>query len=170
MTIFIYVVVDKSTEESKPEANGSSDVSQTQTVVPKSSEEKPEVESTLKEQKDEAPIQNGEISTPSVDAQAKSNVTSSTPVENGTPSKKGKGKAVIKPEPVKTTNTRPKRTAQQLYKNWLDFGEDSEDSDEEDDTFEGPKGNLCKLYFIGGLQRTCYWFISAWFLSGWQIL
>nr|XP_015838764.1 PREDICTED: probable protein phosphatase 2C 21 [Tribolium castaneum] len=125
---------DKTEEENKPETNGPGEVSDEK---PNSSEVKDEVGST----KDELPPQNGEIAPSDSEAQAKSDVTSSsTPVENGTPSKKGKGKAVIKPEPVKTpTNTRPKRTAQQLYKNWLNCGEEESDSsDEEDQTFEGP--------------------------------
>ncbi|XP_044261089.1 probable protein phosphatase 2C 21 [Tribolium madens] len=120
--------------EEKPETNGPGEVSDDK---PNSSDIKDEVGST----KGELPTQNGEIAPSDSEAQAKSDVTSSsTPVENGTPSKKGKGKAVIKPEPVKTpTNTRPKRTAQQLYKNWLNSGEEESDSsDEEDQTFEGP--------------------------------
>lgn len=55
----------------------------------------------------------------------------------------GKGKATAKAkgaEPVRTS-ARQKANADQLYKQWLDLSEDSsDDSDEEDDTFEGPNG------------------------------
>lgn len=97
--------------------------------------------STLTDKKEELPTQNGEITPSNSEAQATTDVTSSsTPVENGTPSKKGKGKKVIKPEPVTTpTNTRPKRSAQQLYKNWLQEESESSD-DEEDQTFEECNG------------------------------
>ncbi|RZC32041.1 protein phosphatase 2C 21 [Asbolus verrucosus] len=133
---------DKNGNESETkETNGPQDVPEIKISVPDSSDMKEAVAaSTLSGKTTESPTQNGEISTPDSEALAKGDVSSSSaPVENGAVSKKGKGKAVIKPEAVKTPiNTRPKRNAQQLYKEWLDFGEDSEDSDEEDQTFEGP--------------------------------
>lgn len=91
------------------------------------------------------PTQNGEVSTKSSsEAQSSVDVSSSSVVENGQMAPvKGKGKKVIKPTPVKESlarEARPKRSDQQLYKKWLDFGDDSDDTDEEDQTFEGPNG------------------------------
>lgn len=56
----------------------------------------------------------------------------------GTPNK-GKGKAILK-KGKSPINTRPKRSASQLYKKLLDYQEDSEDEseDEEDKTFVEP--------------------------------
>lgn len=131
---------NSSTETDK---NGEKEAPESQNTVGSSSDVKEQVVATSSDNTDL--VQNGEIPTPSSEAQNENEVpTSSTPVENGTPSKKGKGKAVIKPEPAKTQNIRPKRNAQQLYKKWLDIIEDSDDSDE-DQTFEGPNGTILLL-------------------------
>jgi protein phosphatase 1G len=131
----------KNGDENKVETNGPQESSEVESSVQNSSEVK-EAASSLSENKDESSIQNGEVSTPDSKTPTKVDVSSSsTPVENGTVSKKGKGKAVIKPEPVTSQiNTRPKRTPQQLYTNWLNCGEESEDSEEEDQTFVASNG------------------------------
>lgn len=71
--------------------------------------------------------------------------------ENGQVSKKGKAimktKGVIDQSNLK--QTRPRRSAQQLYDKLLDLGSESESEDENDKTFQGPNGMFknCKISF-----------------------
>uniref|UniRef100_A0A6P7GGT6 protein-serine/threonine phosphatase n=1 Tax=Diabrotica virgifera virgifera TaxID=50390 RepID=A0A6P7GGT6_DIAVI len=118
----------KSTKESSssPEKNGSiPEIKVTSSESPESKDAPQESQVT----------QNGEAS-----EDVKTDVTSSTPQENGDVSNKGKGKAPIPKSPQKPAVTRPKRNAKQLYKKLLDFKpeEESDSEDEDDTTFEGP--------------------------------
>lgn len=111
-------------------------------IVPDSSDTK-EAEAAEKTEKivDVEPAQNNEVSTPTLEEQGKDNIKT---VENGAVSKKGKQKARITPQRVKSPpNTRPKPTPRELYRTWLEMGDisDSEDSsDENDESFEAPNG------------------------------
>lgn len=87
--------------------------------------------------KDEKPLQNGDSPSPAPET----NSDEVTHQGNGEIANKRKGKALTKTKGVEKTptsiKTRPKRNAQQLYSNLLDFESDSESEDEEDKTFQG---------------------------------
>ncbi|XP_018329466.1 probable protein phosphatase CG10417 isoform X2 [Agrilus planipennis] len=90
-------------------------------------------------------IQNGDISPNKGKKSAEDveKVDSSSPQENGFLSTKGKGKAIVKKQPIGDSG-RPKRTATHLYNKLLtdsvssESDDDDDDDDEEDKTFTGP--------------------------------
>lgn len=117
-------------EDKMESSNGSSSDSK---ESPDSSEDK-----TPKEKNH----QNGDVSSEEPVETSDQVTSSSSPVANGQVNKKGKGKALAKTKGVQSpeVKSRPKRTSvKQMYAKLLDYGEESEDTeDEEDKTFEGP--------------------------------
>ncbi|CAH0556145.1 unnamed protein product [Brassicogethes aeneus] len=131
-------------DDNKP-ANGG--VPEIKVSSPDSSDaDKKEADAGQAKASPETPHQNGDVS----ESKAKDDVSSSSPHENG--DVKGKGKALAKKsvKPPQKVIARPKRNANQLYRQLLDFGgggvgggdgdnSDEDSEDEEDKTFEGPQ-------------------------------